>query len=280
VFSKSFPQLGWTELAKAAKGAGFDGIDLTVRSDGHVLPERAAVDLPKAIAAIRAEGMVVPMLTTELVDLQSTGARPILEIAGKLSVPYIKPGYYPYKSANPFDDVREAGRRFRGLVDLAKENGVQIGYHNHPDWVGGSIWDAANVIEPLDAHWSGYYFDLGHSSVNEGEDEWRIAANLVMPRLKMVAVKDMTWTAGGERRWQPVSCPMGTGMAPWKEFFALLAKSSFNGPISFGQAYAIPGVADEEGIAVSRAAAPKVMAAAGSNLEYLKARLREAYGHA
>ncbi len=280
LFSKSVPQLGWSELAKTAKEAGFDGIDLTVRGDGHVLPDRAAVDLPKAIAAIRAEGMEVPMLTTELLGVDSVGARPILEIAGKLSVPYIKPGYYEYQSSNPFDDVRQAGNKFGGLVELAKENGVQIGYHNHPNYVGGSVWDVANVIEPLDARWCGYYFDLGHISLNEGEDEWRIATSLVIPRIKMLAVKDMTWTVGGERGWTAVSCPMGKGMARWKEFLDMLAKSDFHGPISFAQAYAIPGVADNEGIALSRATVPQLMAAAKSNLDVLKSRLREAFQRA
>ena len=42
LFSKPVPQLNWKELAESTKRAGFDGIDLTVRPEGHVLPERAA----------------------------------------------------------------------------------------------------------------------------------------------------------------------------------------------------------------------------------------------
>ncbi|MGH9326596.1 MAG: sugar phosphate isomerase/epimerase, partial [Terriglobia bacterium] len=65
-FSKPVPQLNWKELAQSAKRAGFGGIDLTVRPGGHVLPERAATDLPKAVATIREEGLEVPMITTSL----------------------------------------------------------------------------------------------------------------------------------------------------------------------------------------------------------------------
>lgn len=280
LFSKSVPQLSWSELAKAAKEAGFDGIDLTVREDGHVFPKRAAADLPKAIAAIRAEGMEVPMLTTELQSVESTGAHEIFEIAGMLSVPFIKPGYYAYHSTNPLDDVREAGVKFRGLVDLAKENGVQIGYHNHPNLIGGSVWDIANVIGPLDPRWSGYYFDLGHSSVSEGEDEWRVAARLVLPRLKMLAVKDMTWLPGGARGWRADACPMGKGMTPWKEFLDMLAQSDFHGPISLAQAYAIPGATDDGGVALARTGVSLVMAAAKSNLAFFRSQLREAFERA
>src|SRR5262245_15925325 len=35
-FSKHLPDLGWSDLGKAVKDAGFDGVDLTVRAGGHV----------------------------------------------------------------------------------------------------------------------------------------------------------------------------------------------------------------------------------------------------
>ena len=53
LFSKHLPDLGWSDLGRAVKESGFDGVDLTVRAKGHVLPERAAADLPRAIDAIR-----------------------------------------------------------------------------------------------------------------------------------------------------------------------------------------------------------------------------------
>src|SRR5687768_12413035 len=59
-FSKHLAELDWKDLGKAVKDAGFDGVDLTVRTGGHVLPERAD-DLPKAIEAIKAAGVSVPM---------------------------------------------------------------------------------------------------------------------------------------------------------------------------------------------------------------------------
>src|SRR5215471_258747 len=77
LFSKPLPEMDWPRLARAAKGVGFGGIDLTVRPEGHVLPERAAQDLPKAVAAIREEGLAVPMITTELTSASDPTARSI-----------------------------------------------------------------------------------------------------------------------------------------------------------------------------------------------------------
>src|ERR1019366_95831 len=97
MFSKPVPQLSWKELAQAVKSAGFGGVDLTVREElGHVMPKRAAEDLPKAVEAIRAEGIEVPMITTELLRGDDPTALSILPTAGMLKIPYSKPGYYRY----------------------------------------------------------------------------------------------------------------------------------------------------------------------------------------
>ncbi len=277
LFSKSVPQLSWRELAQSAKHAGFGGIDLTVRSKGHVLPERATTDLPKAVAAIRAEGLEVPMITTELLRADDPTADPILQTASKLSIPFVKPGYYQYKLVNVLKELHEAGREFRGLVELAARYEIQVGYHNHPRYIGAPIWDMASVIEPLDPRWCGFYFDLGQATIEGCASGWKIAANLVIPRLKMVAAKDFVWEEIGPHQWHAETCPMGQGMTHWGEFLHTLAQSNFHGPISLQQEFSIPGVADDQGIAVSRAAVPQVMSAAKENLDYLKSLLRESY---
>lgn len=277
LFSKPVPQLNWQELAQNAWHAGFGGIDLTVRRGGHVAPERVATDLPVAAAAIRDAGLQVPMITTELVTADDPTAEPILSTAGKLSIPFLKPGYYHYKFVNVLEELAEAGRQFRGLVDLAGKHGIQVGYHNHDGYIGAPTWDMARVIESLDSRWCGYYFDLSQATTEGGVGGWRIAANLVMPRLKMVAAKDFIWKEVRPHEWQAENCILGQGMSRWKEFLQTLAQSSFHGPITVHEEYTIPGVSDEQGIALSRDKTPEVMAAAKRDLEYLKSLIQQAY---
>jgi L-ribulose-5-phosphate 3-epimerase len=277
LFSKPVPQLSWQELAQSAKRAGFDGIDLTVRGGGHVLPERATIDLPQAVAAIRDAGLLVPMITTELLAADDPTAEPILSAAGKLSIPFLKPGYYHYKFINVLAELEEAGKKFRGLVEMAGNHGIQVGYHNHDGYIGAPTWDMARVIEPLDRRWCGHYFDLSQATTEGGVGGWKIAANLVTPRLKMIAAKDFIWKEVGPRRWEAENCPLGQGMSHWREFLQTLALSDFNGPITLHEEYEIPGVSDNQGIALSRATLPGVMSAAKRDLDYLKSLLREAY---
>ena len=57
-FSKNLPGLGYDELASVVADVGFDGIDLTVRKGGHVLPENVERDLPLAAAAAQKSGIM------------------------------------------------------------------------------------------------------------------------------------------------------------------------------------------------------------------------------
>jgi sugar phosphate isomerase/epimerase len=268
-FSKHLPSMNWQQLAQTVKKIGFSGVDLTVRPGGHVSPERAVEDLPKALAAIQAEGLSVPMITTGLTSANDPTAKPILSTAGKLGIPFYKPGYYKYE----FKDVRRELEKFRhefaALIELGKQTGVQCGFHNHESYLGAPLWDVATVIDRFDPKWAGYYFDVRHAVVEGGGAGWKIALNLVAPRLKMIAVKDFYWEKSA-KGWRVVNCPLGEGMVDWKQFFKLLRQVNFHGPVSLHLEYEIPG-------ATASAKEDNTIVAAQRDLNFLKSQLSEAY---
>jgi sugar phosphate isomerase/epimerase len=269
LFSKHLPGMDWMRLAQTVKKLGFGGIDLTVRPGGHVLPERAAEDLPRAVAAIQAEGLSVPMITTALTTANDPTAKPILSTAGKLSIPYFKPGYYRYSFVDVRSELARAMSDFRSLTEISKQHGVQCGFHNHEGYIGAQLWDVAGTIDGLDPKWVGYYFDVRHAVAEGGGAGWKIALNLVTPRIKMIALKDSYWekTAKG---WRQVNCPLGEGMVDWKAYFKTLRQANFHGPISLHLEYEIPG-------ATKAAQEENTVAAAQRDLEFLKARVEEVY---
>lgn len=272
LFSKLLPELGWRELARAVRDLGYTGIDLTVRPQGHVLPERAAQDLPNAIDAIRAEGVQVPMITTALVSASDPTARPILTTAGRLGVQFAKPGYYRYKMDDVRREIETTKREFAELARLAQDAGVRLGYHNHSGtYVGAAVWDAIAVVDPLPAEWAGYYFDVRHAVVEGGDAGWRIALQLVAPRLKMIAVKDFFWARNPKGGWRVENCPMGEGMVNWREYGRQLARVGFNGPVSVHVEYEITGP-------TPAARMERALDAARRDLQFTRARLKEAYG--
>jgi sugar phosphate isomerase/epimerase len=266
-FTKPLPEMDWRRLSRSVKQLGFDGLDLTVRPGGHVLPERAAEDLPRAVATAREEGLDVPMITTALTSADDPAARPILSTAGKLGIPYFKVGYYLYEHEDVRGELARAGWDFRRLVELATDCGVQAGFHNHSEYVGAAVWDAATFIEPLDAKWAGYYFDARHAVAEGGAGAWKTAVHFVKSRLKMMAIKDFSWvkTAPG---WQDANCPLGEGMVDWKYVLGGLAPG-FQGPISLHMEYEVPGATTEE-------RERNILAATARDLAFLKEGVRAA----
>jgi sugar phosphate isomerase/epimerase len=264
LFSKHLQKLHYSELGPTLKELGFDGCDLTVRPGGHVLPERAAADLLRAIESIRGEDLEVPMITTAFTSGADPNARLVLAIAGGLKVPYFKPGYWRYTGAGNIESrLAQVRLELSGLVSLARAYGVVTGFHNHSgDYVGQAVWDTQSILAGMDPRWVGYYFDPGHATTEGGLAGWNISLRLALPRLKMVAMKDFYW-AKVDGRWRPKSCPMGEGMVDWPKVFSMLAAARFTGPLSLHMEY---NPADE-------------LAAIARDLAFVKKQLAAAYGN-
>jgi sugar phosphate isomerase/epimerase len=267
LFSKHLPDLNWSDVGKETKAAGFAGVDLTVRAGGHVLPERAVDDLPRALDAIRAHGLAVPMITTDLTSAASPVARPLLTTAARHGVAFFKTGYWRYTAARDVRaQVHAASQAIAGLAALAAECGIVMGVHNHAGYIAGAIWDIAPTMDTLDSTSAGYYFDPRHAVAEGGGGTWKAAANLVAPRLKMVALKDFAW-AKTARGWQPRDCPLGEGMVDWPWFAAALRDAKFAGPISLHLEYEIAGATAAERTRNTLAAAVRDLGAAKRVLE-------------
>lgn len=245
LFSKHLPDLGWQDLGRAVKASGFDGVDLTVRPNGHVLPERAVDDLPRAIEAITAQGVTVPMVTTDLTSASNALAKPLLQAAARHGVRYFKTGYWHYRSPDVRAQAAAVGEALAGLAALARDCGIVMGFHNHAGYVGAALWDVAPAIDRLDPEWAGYYFDPRHAVADGGGGAWRAATHLVLPRLKMIALKDFVWEST-PKGWRTLNCPLGDGAVDWTWVGSTLREARFAGPVSLHLEYDIPGSTPEE----------------------------------
>jgi L-ribulose-5-phosphate 3-epimerase len=232
MFSKHLADLAWGDLGKAVREAGFDGVDLTVRPAGHVLPERVTDDLPRAVGAIRDNGSMVAMLTTGLTRPADAAARATFAAARAVDVRLLKAGYYRYAFKDVRRELDAVIADFRGLVGLAADAGVLLAYHNHSGYVGAPVWDILEMIAGLPADATGVYFDVRHATVEGGDAGWRVATQMAAPHLRMLAAKDFYWDKGRDGRWRIVDCPIGEGMVNWPVFAAELRRAGFSGPVS------------------------------------------------
>jgi L-ribulose-5-phosphate 3-epimerase len=238
LFSKCLAKLHYSELGGVLSDLGFDGCDLTVRPGGHVEPALSPADLYRAVEAIRAERVDVPVITTAFVSAADPTAPNVLALSGRMKVPYFRTGWWPYRASDNIETrLAEVRRDLAGVVSLGRAYGVAACFQNHsgPN-VGEAVWDARAVMADLDTQWMGYYFDPCHATAEGGEAGWNIALRLAMPRIKVVAVKDFYW-AKVNGKWTMEVCPMGKGMVKWPEVFALLAAAGFTGPLSLHHEY-------------------------------------------
>jgi len=268
LFSKPLQTMPWPRLAQAVKQIGFTGIDLTVRPGGHVLPERVTEDLPAALEALRKEGLDLPMITTELLSLRDPAAETTLAAAGRLGIPYCKPGYYKYKFVNVRAELHEVAADFQGLATLAQSKQVRMGFHNHTGNVGGPVWDIAEILAGLDPKWAGYYFDPGHAVAEGGGAGWKVVLNRIAPHIFMTSIKDFVWERSNQG-WREHWVPLGEGMVDWKYYFSELRRTQFHGPISLHIEY-------NPGGATPSAKEDNLLAAAQRDLQFLWKALREA----
>ena len=224
-FSKPFQQLSPEAVAELVEEVGWDGIECSVRPQGHIEPERVAEDLPRLAAALRGRGKHVHILATTITSLDEPNVEKVLRTAADLGVQTIRLGYWRYRDNDqPPVRVQELRPALRDLEAACRTLGLRAGYQNHSgrDLVGGPVWDILPLIQEINSPHLGMCFDLGHATV-EGGLSWPIDARAVEPYLVALFVKDFVWQET-PRGWRPAWCPLGGGMIPRSYLRGLMAK--------------------------------------------------------
>ncbi|MFN7918610.1 MAG: TIM barrel protein [Bryobacteraceae bacterium] len=238
-FSKHFQWLPIPEAAKLAKEIGYDGLDLTVRAAGHVLPERVADDLPKAAEAIRAAGLSLPMITAGIVDVRSPHAAAILETSSALGIKRYRWGGFRYDAKKPVvRQIAEFKAMSKDLAALNKQFGMCAMYHTHSGagQFGASIWDIWEVLRDLDNNAVSLNLDVGHATVEGGLGGWINSTRLTGSMIRGVAFKDFRWEKK-RGKWDARWCALGEGMVNFPQFAAMLKDAGFQGPIQLHMEY-------------------------------------------
>jgi sugar phosphate isomerase/epimerase len=239
LYSKQLAKVEYDDLGKVLRDLGFDGCDLSVEPGGHVLPEHAQADLVRAVLAVTDVGLDVPVFTTSITSPADSNTRVILGYGGFLGVPLFRPGVWKYNGATEIEArLAQVQGEIAGLAAIGRGSAMAMCLRNVAgDNVGSAVWDTSFMIRGLEPQWVGYAFDPGSAAAAGGVDGGWLALRLALPRLKMVALNDFTWTKDASGAWKAVPCPLGEGMVDWSRFFATLARAKFTGPLSIEMGY-------------------------------------------
>jgi len=244
IFSKHLHWLNYADMATLAAEMGFDGVDLTVRPDGHVLPENVTADLPKAVAAVEKAGLKVYSIVTNIKQPDEKYAVDILKAASTLGIKYYRTAWFNYdKTLTIPANLKAISKQFAGLAGLNKQYHMHGAYQNHSgDLFGASIWDLWLALKDLDPASVGCQYDIRHATT-EGADTWTTSIQPLVPFIKTTNIKDFYWEKKNNK-WQVKSVPLGEGMVDFKKYFEVVKQQGISGPLSLHCEYELGGAQD------------------------------------
>jgi L-ribulose-5-phosphate 3-epimerase len=274
IFSKHLQWLDYSAMASAVAEIGFEGIDLTVRPEGHILPERVHEDLPKAVETIRNAGLNVFMITTSIASAEDPFAETILKTASSLGISYYRTGWISYdEKMSMVDNLKRIQGQLTQLAALNKKYAIRGQYQNHYGANFGSpLWDLWTVLKAIDSPWVGSQYDILHATV-EGANSWPLGLKLLKSYIGTMDIKDFHW-AKKEGKWISETTPLGEGMVDLKRYFSLLKEYAIQGPFSVHYEYPLGGAQD--GAKVITVEKKVVLSAMKKDLVTLKRLLSEA----
>lgn len=270
LFTDNLSDLNGADAVKAAKQAGFDGIDLTLRPGGHVLPDHAEIGLAQLKQAADALAMDIPMASTSITDMQSPHADAIFASCAHYGVRKIKLGYWPYQ---PFGSLakqlREAQRKLKQLVKLGRKYDVLpcVHVHSGPTLSNGGpiLYQLLQDFQPSEA---GAYVDPMHMTVEGGSSGWEMGLDLLAPWIALVGVKNFRWLPTdrdpfGQQQYRWEYTPLADGQAPLPQFFRRLKELRYDGIVSLHSEY-------KGGSSFRRLTTPELLRQSTVDLKYLR----------
>lgn len=246
IFSKHLQFLNHTDMADAAAEMGFDGVDLSVRPEGHVLPERVEDDLPKAVEALKKAGLPPKLMTTAVGDAENQTDVRLLKTAAQLGFQLYRMIWYPYADNRSIpDSIQQFQGQIRALGELNKSLKLTGCYQNHAGLLAGAtVWEIWEMLKTADPQYMGAQFDIRHAVV-EGGLSWPNGLRLLMLQIKCITVKDFYWTnkkaGGGADKWVVQDVPLGDGMVAFKIYFQMLKQANLRVPITLHIEYPMGG---------------------------------------
>jgi sugar phosphate isomerase/epimerase len=268
LFTDNLADLDIRETCRSAKKAGFDGLDLTLRPGGHVLPENAERGLAAAHEIADQEGVSIPMVSTGITSADDPFAEKVIA-AAHFRIRSFKLGYLRYQ---PFGSLAkqldEARRKLESVLALTRRYHVRPCLHAHSGPIlsnGPLLYLLLKDFSPEDI---GAYVDPMHMSVEGANSGWEMALDLVAPWIALVGVKNYTFVATerdafGQQRFQIKYAPLADGIAPLPQFFQRLKQIGYDGIVSLHSEY-------KGASSFRRLTTPELLDQSATDLRYLK----------
>lgn len=241
LFSKALQFLDYESMSVSAKKMGFDGLDLTIRPKGHVLPENVDRDLPIATEIMQSHDLSTKLFCSKVTDITDPVQLNVLRVASQLGYESFRTGWYKYDLNKDINQqVASASDKIEEIAKVSSNLNLNASYQNHSGhYLGSGIWDLFAILNTIQQPNIGAQYDIMHHVI-EGGKNWEVGFNLIKPYINTLVLKDFIWEKKNEK-WDRTYVPMGTGIVDFEKYFALLKKHQINVPVSLHIEYDLGG---------------------------------------
>jgi len=256
-YAQSNPESAGIMIGDALQRAGYAAVDLTVRADGHVMPQNVATALPLMLKGIRSTGAICDHIGVNIAppaDANNTQwiadqfVHEILSVAGANGITkyrFNNSGAASF-AANTYGDTMTAlldGVRVnhQRLAEInAKYGGLCGVAHTHSSNIGTTVYDYEYAMRDIDPNLVAINLAIGHTASaapppSSGTALWQLELRRHMPRIKCTAVEDLrvavnaTTGAVSTSRIEPNPATTGGGLINWTSFYQLLLNGGYSG---------------------------------------------------
>ena len=231
-FTKPLDKYGNDFMIDTLKMGGVDGLDLTVRPKGFILPEKVAEDLPVVAEMAKNNGLFLEMMVSNITSDETPYAKNVLKIAAQQGIKHYRMGYFRYNDDEKAKEtIAHAQTQIQSLIDINAEYGIQGGYQNHTgNYFGAPLWDLIGVLEKVASPWISSQFDIYHA-YSEGYRSWEVGMEIMASKIGSLAIKDFTWEINnGQAKIKKV--PLGQGVVDLDGFFKNIKNMNITAPIT------------------------------------------------
>ena len=231
-FTKPLDKYGNDFMIDTLKMGRVDGLDLTVRPKGFILPEKVAEDLPVVAEMAKKNGLFLEMMVSNITSDETPHAKNVLKIAAQQGIKHYRMGYFRYNDDEKAKEtIANAQTQIQSLIEINAQYGIQGGYQNHTgNYFGAPLWDLIGVLEKVASPWISSQFDIYHA-YSEGYRSWEVGMEIMAPKIGSLAIKDFTWEINNGRA-KIKKVPLGQGIVDLDGFFKNIKNMNITAPIT------------------------------------------------
>jgi len=211
IFEKVFEALNYEELADVVARTGADGIEATIRANGHIKPAVAADEVAKMNEALRQRGRRIIIAATDVRRADDPESERLLRVLKANGVTHYRLGHYQYDLGKPMpEQVANYAAQAKDVAAMNKSIGIQGLYQNHSGgrYLGALAWDAVWMLKGIDADALGLALDTRHLLKDTGSS-WKTAVAACKPHIRSIYVKDGIWHGPRGDQYKDVALDTG-----------------------------------------------------------------------